>query len=382
VTGVQAVEAPSVNNGKTGSLESVGVKMKDLIEGQTDMQAVEAPSVINIGCETNNFELDSVRVQWIFEHAESQCPQAFFVNCSQLTKEVALQVLRGKHLVFIGDSVTRYQYLNLVQFLTTGHPIWPNLSAPASEYEKQWPSWNAFYQGTNDRLAGQEVCDCFRAHDFSHQNLDTSFENRYWFGPGKVRVSYIQMLGKNHIHGHNITELGIQCWEKEALSSDRPNFSHCKQTLCAPGECDLQPGFIFDFHSALPILGNLLQPDVVIVNSYLWSDWNNVVDAQSVANSFRQASNTNIKKNMFVWKTGTPTQTTLSQNRDEIPKIDNILAEVLSKDGHQIFWASRMLYFLPTDAHTYLDEVHFCPSIYHGLNQGLLFQLMDWFKNT
>jgi hypothetical protein len=144
----------------------------------------------------------------------------------------------------------------------------------------------------------------------------------------------------------------------------------------------LQPGFIFDFHSALPVLGNLLQPDVVIVNSYLWSDWNNAVDAQSVANSFRQASNTNIKKNKFVWKTGTPTQTTLSQNRDEIPKIDNILAEVLSKDGHQIFWASRMLYFLPTDAHTYLDYVHFCPSIYHGLNQGLLFQLMDWFKNT
>jgi hypothetical protein len=184
-------------------------------------------------------------------------------------EEVALQVLRGKHLVFIGDSITRYHSLNLVQFVTTGHPIRPDLSAPAFECEKEWPSWNDFFQGTNDRLAGQEVCDCFRADNVT-LNPNTSFENRYWFGPGKVRVSYIQMLGKNDIHGHNVTELGIQCWTKEALSSDRPNFSHCKQTLCSPGECNLQPGFIFDFHSALPVLGNLLQPDVVIMNSFLW----------------------------------------------------------------------------------------------------------------
>ena len=155
-------------------ISSYASDMKNLSVSQMDVLAVEAASAINIGCDTNDFEKDSAPLRWRFEHPcqlpdcdeqtqrRNQCPQAFFVNCTQITKEVALQVLRGKHLLLIGDSLTRYQYLNLVQFLTTGYPLWPNKSDAAFENIHQWPSVNAFFQGTNNRLGGQEVCDCFR----------------------------------------------------------------------------------------------------------------------------------------------------------------------------------------------------------------------------
>jgi hypothetical protein len=51
--------------------------------------------------------------------------------------------MQGRHVVMIGDSLTRYTYLNLVHYMETGKWIGKE---PAMETEKAWPSWNTFYQ--------------------------------------------------------------------------------------------------------------------------------------------------------------------------------------------------------------------------------------------
>ena len=65
---------------------------------------------------------------------------------------------RGQSMV--GDSLTRYQYLNLVDFLVHGE--WNNYGDLPNENEKKFSGWNQFYEITNSRMGGHEICDCFR----------------------------------------------------------------------------------------------------------------------------------------------------------------------------------------------------------------------------
>jgi GDSL/SGNH-like Acyl-Esterase family found in Pmr5 and Cas1p len=58
----------------------------------------------------------------------------------------ALSLLKGKHLVLVGDSITRYQYLSLVTLLETG--IYTT-AVPASTFmggRNDWITWPAFYE--------------------------------------------------------------------------------------------------------------------------------------------------------------------------------------------------------------------------------------------
>jgi hypothetical protein len=68
-------------------------------------------------------------------------------NCSLMRFEdsvpLALSILQGKHLVLIGDSVTRYMYLSLVYFLETGNFSSPR---PSQTWEKDYDSWTDFYK--------------------------------------------------------------------------------------------------------------------------------------------------------------------------------------------------------------------------------------------
>jgi hypothetical protein len=68
-------------------------------------------------------------------------------NCSLKRFEnsvpVAVSILQEKHLVLIGDSVTRYMYLSLVYFLETGNFTSPH---PSQTWEKDYDSWTDFYK--------------------------------------------------------------------------------------------------------------------------------------------------------------------------------------------------------------------------------------------
>jgi hypothetical protein len=106
--------------------------------------------------------------------------------------------LQNKRVVFIGDSISRYQYLSLVYSLSTGHFL--NMSLmPNPVVEKSWASWHEFYAHTTEMLAPFEYCDCFRdTYRPWKQN-----ENRYYFdNVHNISIVYLSTIDGEHCLGH------------------------------------------------------------------------------------------------------------------------------------------------------------------------------------
>ena len=53
--------------------------------------------------------------------------------------------LRNRHIVLVGDSITRYTYLNLVNYIEVGK--WAG-DKPLSEVEIEWSNWTSFYEAS------------------------------------------------------------------------------------------------------------------------------------------------------------------------------------------------------------------------------------------
>lgn len=125
--------------------------------------------------------------------------------------------LTGQRLVFIGDSVMRYQYLSLVHFLETGSwgPRLVDLQEiqGASGVGKALPqsisvdyslahgqagktNYDAFYRKSNEMLYGNERCDCGTAE--SGRNENRHYHNKQL----GVSVSFYFVNGHLPIHGN------------------------------------------------------------------------------------------------------------------------------------------------------------------------------------
>jgi GDSL/SGNH-like Acyl-Esterase family found in Pmr5 and Cas1p len=87
--------------------------------------------------------------------------QAPFRNCTLQRfdddRDAVLSLLRGKHLVLVGDSLTRYQYLSLVYFIESAN--WTS-DYPNQTWEKDFKSWNHFYQVITTANTASNMCIC------------------------------------------------------------------------------------------------------------------------------------------------------------------------------------------------------------------------------
>lgn len=106
--------------------------------------------------------------------------------------------LRNLRLVFLGDSLTRYQYLSLAYFLRHGRWFDPNISInnlvdAHSFHHPLHPDedWNEFFWQSNRMLHPMEVCDCLRS-----QNGEILVERRYFYDSIHNNMAvYINMNG-------------------------------------------------------------------------------------------------------------------------------------------------------------------------------------------
>lgn len=98
---------------------------------------------------------------------------------------------RNLRLVFIGDSVTRYQYIALVYFLKTGEWLTDAVD-PNPLYFGFYSNRGAFFRESNVLLQPQEQCDCGMQKP---RNNSTDFrENRYFADP--ERGNYVVFICK------------------------------------------------------------------------------------------------------------------------------------------------------------------------------------------
>eukprot|EP00756_Hemistasia_phaeocysticola_P022111 Hpha_TRINITY_DN15812_c0_g9::TRINITY_DN15812_c0_g9_i1::g.188716::m.188716 len=111
---------------------------------------------------------------------------------SRMSISEARQCLAGRHVVFAGDSILRYTYMSLAHWLHVGE--WPARSvqpwsnqflssgreavAEMTErgegegqydtaganvaWQREWASWDAFFNGSSVRFRGAMCCDCHR----------------------------------------------------------------------------------------------------------------------------------------------------------------------------------------------------------------------------
>lgn len=99
----------------------------------------------------------------------------------------------GTHIVFLGDSTLRYQYLMLAYAIRHGRewqPLAPGSGTASSMHSRLGSvvdhNWTAFYLETTAMLRPYEHCDCYR-------NALDILENRYFtHAPSNVRITYLQ----------------------------------------------------------------------------------------------------------------------------------------------------------------------------------------------
>eukprot|EP01035_Chromulina_nebulosa_P022448 gene22448-29067_t len=107
--------------------------------------------------------------------------------------------LSNKNIVMIGDSLTRYQYLNLIHSLHTNS--WDFGDYPNLEHEKEWEDWKYFYLGGRNRFGCREICDCYR---FSTSSRN-SRENRHYFDLRRnISIHNFLFAPGSGIYGSNI----------------------------------------------------------------------------------------------------------------------------------------------------------------------------------
>jgi len=288
------------------------------------------------------------------------------------------QCLVGRSITFVGDSLARYQYLNLVHFITLGK--WYSLSPPF-EYEPSWSSWQDFYQGTTARLTAKngqtrEKCDCYRNHE------DTlSRENRYYENLElNLSISYIQYSWGISKRGMDINTLTLtNC--QEGIG--------CIQASCPPGDCSETHWTAHDHMDLLQHVASTLHPDTLIFNSGIWHRRNNPFDEAFTSvdriNDLLELSRTLPRLGIrnLIWKTTTATNEGGFQlGSREIESIIPALERDDSLHRWRIFDAFSLTSSVAEEGRSlripvYYDAYHFCPDIYRGLNEVLLHMILS-----
>lgn len=157
----------------------------------------------------------------------------------------AAKCLRGTHILFAGDSLSRYFYITLASLFALGRwPLhfvssYPNGLSFLSE--KEYHNWSWFFSATNRALNNRarhafEVCDCFRNDTAPFEVfIRDMFENRHfrhlpdgeWDDGNDVRLSYIQWWGNMPIRGHKDISLKIPQNRTLLEFLDKMNAEHC-----------------------------------------------------------------------------------------------------------------------------------------------------------
>jgi hypothetical protein len=96
----------------------------------------------------------------------------------------SLPEISGLRVAFVGDSLTRYQYLSLAAYLRQGRWI-DDKDVPNLVEERQFDGWNSFYNYTNNYFQPYEQCDCQRG-----KYVRKGIENRYFIDPERDNALY------------------------------------------------------------------------------------------------------------------------------------------------------------------------------------------------
>lgn len=122
-----------------------------------------------------------------------------FCYASDVSHFRALSCLHDQSLVFVGDSVTRFQFIALVHFIHTGQWL-PEMKEGDTNhllFESSWPDWRTYLIASCNYLHPFQTCDVFRyvpgIHEY-HWSINMT-DNRYYHNPAfNINISFISAV--------------------------------------------------------------------------------------------------------------------------------------------------------------------------------------------
>ena len=107
--------------------------------------------------------------------------------------------LSNVHIVFFGDSVTRYQYLSLVYYAYKD-TWYPDRQGQDLVNEHTFNNWNSFYNYSTLIFDGKLKCDCFHPESTEYNRI---VENRYYQDrQNNLYLTFIQKFGNLAAQGY------------------------------------------------------------------------------------------------------------------------------------------------------------------------------------
>ena len=249
-----------------------------------------------------------------------------------------------EHIVFMGDSLTRYQWLALAASFHRKVEL-SEVEFPSLVKEREWRHWMPFYNGSTEALLPNSRCDCHRS--FARPVGSKTVENRYYWTSqgGGLNLSFVQVLTPEVVFGHWMPRGELSGEDhrarvhKEFAPRWRMNWQQCMEQLVA----HLQP-----------------PPTVLVLNMGLWSGAPNASYAVELERVARRVAP------RVLWKT-----TTRMRKSGPTKWLRSDLAP--RRVFGEIFDAARLTRGLVD--RDFWDPRHFQPHVYNHLNAALLRQL-------
>ena len=346
---------------------------------------------------------DTARAGVVLPFDASNPPTEYLLHhaaCSLTASPLQLRAcFAGKPALFLGDSLTRYQFFSLVEAVEHGvHTAWD----PPTEREKDFGSWRNFYIGTHARL-GAGACDCWRSEtDMTARWCRAdgvchwyALGTRYYVSPAHgVELTFLETLGPTGLGPNPMTlwheprAFGLHC-SKSALGEEFFNSSgggHCAaphEVLCTPGECTQAPHHLEEMWVAVRSMVQRLLPKVLVLNSGIWGvQWGEEgkVAALMAALDWAVAEG---GVETVIWKTTTKTiddvtgtgvsdgEFTARQEALVVGEFLNRSWPVLDAGGATKALLQRQIAQPEEKDKIWVDKVHYTGSVYRALNDML-----------
>jgi hypothetical protein len=264
--------------------------------------------------------------------------------------------LRNKHIVMMGDSLMRYQYLALV-FALRYHEFIKNDEKPNYLMEHQWGHWGVYLNKTNEALKPNEYCDCFRnvPNGLSHWDPTHIIENRYYIDTRhRINITFITFYGDKI--------LGV--WRHVSDGDD----------LRQPREKFPANNWTMNLSEAIKWAGSIAPKDmksILILNAALHSHkfFKGLVINKEYCGSIRDIAIKSFDK--FIWKTTSVIRTT----RDFIISL-NMSTYATPGDNHMCILRNVTCFYnnwtLAVNHTMRPDGPHFYPVVYHEMNRRMM----------
>lgn len=261
--------------------------------------------------------------------------------------------LSGKHIVMIGDSIMRYQYLNLAYHFVHGHSPDFEFFEKSGHWGKYADEnfWRKFYNQSNQLLKSDQskaTCDCWRA-----KCCDDTIENRYFSHQQRnVHLTYLQWFYPYSFKGH---------WS--------PSKGSEPEQSCAAGNCAPPASWEIPKHHAAQLLEDFVvklkpTPTHVVMNSAKWGHMtkSGFVSLVKAGKHIKDKYGTK-----FIWKTetrGYKSSSTSSFTKEEV--------RMARDHDWDVFDVEELTLPLRNQSWAYSDKLHMSELVNSYLNSVFL----------